>query len=883
MNLQRRLRDYGLTAVISGAGLLAFWLLGDLLAPPTGGPAVRTVLLVLIAAAIGLAAGAAQRWLREGDGYVTPAEAMPGLAWSADAEGLPTGMSEDLHAFCEAASITEFSLAGPATHPDDLDAIASAWQRCQETGEDFHATLRIQGGDGRYRWFEALARPLHQGEPDEDGNAAVAGWNGLLIDIDDHKVLEESLRARDKDLRAIIDNTPGLIATADAAGELNFANRRHRDYYRTDGVDLAGLGWLTQVHPDERDAIAAAWQQSVAKARPFDAVFRLRRHDGVYRRFHARFDPVFDANDDMERWYGLIIDVEDEKRTAEALAAEQTLLRQLTDAGPGLIWSTDPAGNAQHLNRQWLDYSGQALPEAIGSGWLAALHADDRDAFVETWRAHLASATSGETEARLRRHDGEYRWFLFRMAPALDEAGKVVRWIGAAADIDGLKRAGEAAHSAQASLQAMLDDSKRAEAALAAKGEQLEAVAGTLFASVWSVNDTGEPAFVRPPSSAGAAQDPAAAETFDGLMHPDDRSDFRQRLDEARRTGEPFALRYRSRQADGTYRWLEARAAPGRDADGRVVSWYGISVTAGEAGAEHETGGTAEAAKPAVAQGSGLSQISEAIVEQVGEMFAGMVANAHACQSELESDPMDFERVRALAGQLAHDAAGAPEAVAEIIGRLGAAPEEAAETGEEAHAAAEIEETQPAEETQATAEAEETEAVAEAQPTDAAAETEATEPAPETRLPADLNAMIGTASRLAADDMAASQVSIVTDLDSALPPVLAHRQEIEQLLATLMRSAAASTAADDGDARTLLVRSGREDDGGARVDMVDGDIALADEGFDSPDDDDFADDDPALAICRTVVAAHGGTLAARRTSRGASFSFTLPLAPRNEG
>ena len=843
MYLQRRLRDYGVTAAILGAGLLLFWLLGDLLAPSTGGLAVRVLLLVLIAAAVSVAAGAAQRWLRAADGEgPTPAEAMPGLAWSADAEGLPTGMSEQLHAFCEAASITEFTLAGPATHPDDLAAIASAWQRCQETDEDFHATLRIRGGDGRYRWFEALARPLRDGEADEDGEPTITGWNGLLIDIDDHKVLEESLRARDKDLRAIIDNTPGLIATADAAGELNFADRRHRDYYRTDGLELAGLGWLTKIHPDERDAIATAWQQSVATAKPFDAVFRLRRHDGVYRRFRARFDPAFDENDDMERWYGLIVDVEDEKRAAEALAAEQTLLRQLTDSGPLLIWSTDPAGNAQHLNRQWLDYCGLTLPEALGSGWLAALHPDDKDAFVETWRAHVASTTPGETEARLRRHDGEYHWFLFRMAPALDEADRVVRWIGAGADIDGLKRSAEASRSAQAALETSLEDSKQSEQALAARAQQLEALVDGMAASVWSAGESGEPAFIRAPlpSSGGASDDPSSAETFDGLIHPDDRSKFRERLDEARRTGEPFAVSYRSRQPDGSYRWLTARATPLRDAEGRIVSWHGISVDIDRAdeGPVTEGGaGATEAALGPLDDGDSLSQLSEAIVQQVSEMFAGMVANAYACQSELEADPMDFERVRALAGQLAHDAVAAPEAVAEIVGRLGA-PSAAEETKEETA---------------------------------------------ETRLPSDLNEVIGAASRLAADDMAASEVGIVTDLDSDLPPILAHRKEIEQLLATLMRSAAASMAAGDGDARILLVRSSREDEGNARVDMVDGDIAPGDEGFEPSAADDHVDEDTALAICRTVVAAHGGTMTARRTPRGASFSFTLPLAPQNEG
>ena len=107
-----------------------------------------------------------------------------------------------------------------------------------------------------------------------------------------------------------------------------------------------------------------------------------------------------------------------------------------------MAWSTRPDGYVEFLNRRWLDYTGLALGEARGWGWEVAVHPDDLDALTARWRALLASGKAGEMEARVRRHDGEYRWFLFRAEPVRDEHGDIVKWYGANTDIDDRKRAG---------------------------------------------------------------------------------------------------------------------------------------------------------------------------------------------------------------------------------------------------------------------------------------------------------------------------------------------------------------------------------------------------------------------------------------------------------
>ena len=137
----------------------------------------------------------------------------------------------------------------------------------------------------------------------------------------------------------------------------------------------------------------------------------------------------------------LAIGTDERQRAEEALAASERNLKLIIDTIPALAWSTGPDGSADFFNQHYLDYVGLHTEEAAGWGWTAALHPDDLDGLATTWRRILAAGEPGEAEARLRRHDGEYRWFLFRANPMRDESGNIVKWYGTNTDIDDLKRA----------------------------------------------------------------------------------------------------------------------------------------------------------------------------------------------------------------------------------------------------------------------------------------------------------------------------------------------------------------------------------------------------------------------------------------------------------
>src|ERR1700724_1528400 len=116
-------------------------------------------------------------------------------------------------------------------------------------------------------------------------------------------------------------------------------------------------------------------------------------------------------------------------------------LRDVVNTVPAHVWSTSPEGHVDFVNDRWLQFTGLALDEAFGWKWEAVVHPDDRARFVADWHTALTNEQAMESEARVRRADGEYCWWFIRNVPLRDETGKLVRWYGTAIDIEDRQRA----------------------------------------------------------------------------------------------------------------------------------------------------------------------------------------------------------------------------------------------------------------------------------------------------------------------------------------------------------------------------------------------------------------------------------------------------------
>src|SRR2546426_9766529 len=131
---------------------------------------------------------------------------------------------------------------------------------------------------------------------------------------------------------------------------------------------------------------------------------------------------------------------QDESMAEDALRRGEDYLRLTIDTIPVLAWCTRPDGSTEFLNQRWLDYTGLRIEEARGWGWKVAIHPDDLPQLLDVWQGLLVSGKSGGLEARLRRADRGYRWFLFRIEPVRDPQGTIVDGYGPKTELDYRKR-----------------------------------------------------------------------------------------------------------------------------------------------------------------------------------------------------------------------------------------------------------------------------------------------------------------------------------------------------------------------------------------------------------------------------------------------------------
>ncbi|MBW9116893.1 PAS domain-containing protein [Rhizobium cauense] len=123
------------------------------------------------------------------------------------------------------------------------------------------------------------------------------------------------------------------------------------------------------------------------------------------------------------------------------LAEREHELRMANDTMPSMTWSADANGANEWFNKEWYKYTGLTPEQACNGGWKYVFHPDDRAESAATWHRIVTKREMSGLEARKRRHDGEYRWFIVRAKPHCDATGRIVRCYGAESDIDDLKRA----------------------------------------------------------------------------------------------------------------------------------------------------------------------------------------------------------------------------------------------------------------------------------------------------------------------------------------------------------------------------------------------------------------------------------------------------------
>jgi PAS domain S-box-containing protein len=334
----------------------------------------------------------------------------------------------------DCASRPTLDLVVQRTHPQDRALAQQVIDRASQTGTDFEHEYRLLLADGRVKHVHAIAYALQ----DSSGNRE---FIGAVTDITERKTAEEKIQRNERELRTLIEAIPAYVGTNLPDGSVDFISQSWLDYTGFSREQGMGWGWESAVHPEDLDRVVANWRAAVAAGVPVEHELRCRCADGTYHWFLYRGLPLRDDGGNVVKWYGTLTNIDALKETESTLQMREHELLGILETIPSMLWSTSPTGESTHNSQRLLEYVGASHKEFVNRGWLSFVHPDDREESAKVFFRAIETGKSYNVMHRVRRADGEYRWFQTKGEPLCDFHGEIIQWYGLSIDIDERKRA----------------------------------------------------------------------------------------------------------------------------------------------------------------------------------------------------------------------------------------------------------------------------------------------------------------------------------------------------------------------------------------------------------------------------------------------------------
>ena len=326
--------------------------------------------------------------------------------------------------------------------------------------------------------------------------------------------------------------------------------------------------------------------------------------------------------------------------------ASERSLDLIIDAMPALVWSARPDGIADFFNQHYLDFIGFSSDQASGRGWTAAVHPEDLIGLMAMWERIMASGAPGEAEARLRRHDGEYRWCLFRASPLRDSNGSIVTWYGVNTDIEDSKRA-------EVELRRAYDSFADAERLSKTGNFTADIVADD---HIWS--EELYRIFEIDPATKISVQ------MVRDIVHPDDLASFD--ADFARSLGGvAFDQVFRIVPASGNVKHVHAVGHLIERVAGRPL-FIGAIQDVTERILAEDALNRARTELAQVARATTVSALTASIAHEVNQPLSGIITNASTCLRMLDGDHVDIEGARETARRTIRDGNRASDVISRL-------------------------------------------------------------------------------------------------------------------------------------------------------------------------------------------------------------------------
>ncbi|VVE85802.1 sensor domain-containing protein [Pandoraea sputorum] len=329
------------------------------------------------------------------------------------------------------------------------------------------------------------------GEPGPRGVAPPARWDPQA--------------RQDSPERAVMDGWAQVVWVANAAGDVIEVGPTWTRLSGRAPEAAYGHGWEAAVHPEDLPSVREQWRRCVATTEPLDVECRVRGATGAWRWVRNRAAAGHDALGRGVRWYGLLEDVHERKRAAQALRDSEDRLRGRADSGAATVWLADASGARTYFSRSWAERTGQPASQALGWGWLEALPLDDRSRVRASVAQARAAGTGLRVEYRVRCRDGGWAWVIDVSEPRLDPQGTVLGFVGSMRDRTARTASESALEESEACLRSIFDSSPDGIGLLALDGEPL------------LVNDAGRRLLGAAP---GALAHAGGGPRWDGVVDP---------------------------------------------------------------------------------------------------------------------------------------------------------------------------------------------------------------------------------------------------------------------------------------------------------------------------------------------------------------------------
>jgi PAS domain S-box-containing protein len=459
------------------------------------------------------------------------------------------------------------------------------------------------------------------------------------------------------DLWSLLEGLPGMIIVLRADGTTEYVNQRLMEHnnHATRG-DYDHLGWKRMVHPDDVNILAKQWEAAVTARASFACEYRTKHCDGAWHWVRLQAEPFLHPAGEFSRWLGVVIDIDQRRRSEDALKKSEYILRMTIETMPALVWRATPDGRLDYVNERVRQYTGKSVADCALTGWVDLVHPDDCESLMATYQECFATGESYRATWRIKGADGSFRWFRALAEPLRDDDGTILHWHGMHIDIH---------------------EQRLAEDALRAREQQFRLVTETIPAMVWSSTADGSPTYFnqRVIDYTGATVDSLGEAGCQALVHPEDVKSTWDVWEDAVLSGKPYDVTRRLRAADGTYRWFHARAEAWRDQEGQILCWYGFDIDIDDRLKAEERSRIAQGNLLRATQLAAAGELSASIAHEINQPLTAAVANGCAGLNFLK-EPVNLERARRAVGSAVSDVQAAAEVVQKIRGLFKQAPPE---------------------------------------------------------------------------------------------------------------------------------------------------------------------------------------------------------------